>query len=82
MNGETENSSLDPNSRLRWRTRRRMTVSSFVIYVIVVFAFVFYIPESRIIALDSFFASFSMAIIAIIGSYFGFSTWDDKKSSN
>jgi uncharacterized BrkB/YihY/UPF0761 family membrane protein len=73
-------SKINSSTRYRWKTRRRIVVAYAVLYAIISLAFVFYIPETRIKLLDAFYGSFSITIVGVIGSYFGFATWDDKKS--
>lgn len=72
----TDDPSLDP--KVRWRHRRRMAYIALFSTLIVMGIASFYIPVEKLKVLDEVIEMFYFTMGAIIGTYVGFSTFDDK----
>jgi len=68
----------DNTNQRQWQNRRRMAWVALISMLIVTFCMLFYVKESRLSSLDSVVTWFYTAMAAIVGSYVGFATFDQK----
>lgn len=70
---------LDYKQRTRWKNRRRMAWIALISIILFTVAMLFYVPVDRLEKLVHIADFFYVAMVAIIGSYMGFTTMSTMK---
>lgn len=67
--------------RLRWQTRRRIAITSFLSLLGFTFLMIVIDDVEKISALTGIYNVFAPVVSGIVISYYGFTTWEDKTPS-